>query len=35
MVKKKADGGKEKALGNVTDYRHDGATRVNIPLGSA
>ena len=31
MAKKKADGGKGKALGNVTDYRHDGATRVNIP----
>ena len=31
MAKKKANGGKGKALGNVTDYRHDGATRVNIP----
>jgi len=31
MAKKKADGGKRKALGNVTDYRHDGATRVKIP----
>ena len=31
MAKKKANGGKAKALGNVTDYRHDGATRLNIP----
>ena len=31
MAKKKANGGKGKALGNVTDYRHDGATRLNIP----
>jgi adenine-specific DNA-methyltransferase len=31
MAKKRANGGKGKALGNVTDYRHDGATRVNIP----
>ena len=31
MAKKKAGGGKGNALGNVTDYRHDDATRVNIP----
>lgn len=32
MAKKKAGGGKGNALGNVTEYRHEGATRVNIPL---
>ena len=31
MAKKKASGGKGNALGNVTDYRHENATRVNIP----
>ena len=31
MAKKKAGGGKGNALGNVTDYRHEGATRVSIP----
>ncbi len=31
MAKKKASGGKGNALGNVTDYRHEDATRVNIP----
>jgi len=31
MAKKKASGEKGNALGNVTDYRHENATRVNIP----
>jgi len=31
MAKKKASGGKGNALENVTDYRHENATRVNIP----
>jgi adenine-specific DNA-methyltransferase len=31
MAKKKANRGKGKALGDVADYRHEGATRVNIP----
>ena len=31
MAKKMASGGKGNTVGNVTDYRHENATRVNIP----
>ena len=31
MAKTRARGGKGNALGNVTDYHHENATRVNIP----
>lgn len=29
--KKRTQAGNAESLGNVTDYRHEGATRVNIP----
>jgi len=31
MAKKKVNDGKTNAVANVTDYRHENATRVNIP----